>query len=339
MEKLTLDKLPQEVLAKIDLETAFMASRLVVAAERFQIFRKLHGKRLCAVEIGEILKIHETFLRVFLNALVSMGLLEKEGDTYWNSALTEKYFVEERSVYWTRQFSKECVEAYEAYSVLEKVLGTGEVSCAVERANKKNYLETMKRDRDVARDFTQMLFHSHKAESEALANALDLRGSQAILDVGGGSGIMSMALVKKNPHIRACVMDIESVCRVALENINNAGLASRMSVLPGDFHAGLPDGFDVILFCDIGRIPREIVEESFKCLTSGGKIVLVDRFISEDRTEPLNRLLYQLEGSGFGTETKEEIIDLLKDCGFQKTSKDKLINDVWVITGMKMDAP
>jgi cyclopropane fatty-acyl-phospholipid synthase-like methyltransferase len=195
----------------------------------------------------------------------------------------------------------------------------------------------MNEDKNESRDFTQMLFHFHRPEAEALAHYLDLKDKKAILDVGGGSGVMAMALVEKNPHVEACVMDIESVCRITKENIKNAGLTRLMSVLPGDFRDGLPSGFDVIMCCDIGRVPREIVEEAYRRLPLGGMIVLVDRFFSSDRTDPLDRLLYQFEGSGFPTETSDEMIDLLKACGFKKTRKDELINDVWIITGTKTD--
>lgn len=335
MEKFTLDKLPQRVLRRIDLETAFMASRLIIAAERFQVFRELQGKKLPADKIGKKLKIHKKYLTTFLDSLVSMGLLVKEEDVYGNSALAEKYFVRERSIYWTRQFSKECVEAFEAYTELEKVLSSGDISHTLKREKKKNYLVTMKEDKDTAKDFTQMLFYYHQPDAEALAEYLNLEGKKAILDVGGGSGVMSIALVKKNPNVRACIMDIDPVCRIAEENIRNAGLSQRISAISGDFHKGLPEGFDVIMCCDIGRIPEELVREAYKRLPSEGLIVLVDRYLSKDRTEPLDRLLYQFEGSGFGTETGEEMVDLLKDCGFKNTNMDKLVNDVWVITGKK----
>jgi len=335
MEKFTLNKLPQKVLETIDLETAFMASRLIIAAERFQVFRELHGKKLPAYRIGKRLKIHKKYLTIFLDALVSMGLLVKEGDVYGNSALAEKYFIKERSIYWTRQFSKECVGAYEAYTVLERVLSSGKISHAVKRAKKKNYLETMKEDKDEAKDFTQMLFYCHQPDAEALAEYLDLEKRKTILDVGGGSGVMSIALVNKNPNVRACIMDIEPVCRIAKENINSAGLSHRISVISGDFRKGIPEGSDVIMCCDIGRVSKELVREAYRRLPSEGMIVLVDRYLSNDRTDPLDRLLYQFEGSGFGVETREEMIELLRDCGFKNTNMDRLINDVWVITGRR----
>ena len=184
-----------------------------------------------------------------------MGLLVKKGDVYRNSSLAEKYFIEGRSIYWTRQFSKECVEAFDAYAALEKVLLSGEISHAIEKANKKNYLEAMKNDAEEAEDFTQMLFHYHQPEAEALAEHLNLAKKRAVLDVGGGSGVMSIALLKKNPNLNACLLDIEPVCEIVLDNIRNAGLSHRMSVISGDFHKGLPEGFDVIMCCDIGHVP------------------------------------------------------------------------------------
>ena len=48
MERPTLDKFPASVLAQIDIQTAFIVSRLIIAAERIQIFRVLHSKNMTA---------------------------------------------------------------------------------------------------------------------------------------------------------------------------------------------------------------------------------------------------------------------------------------------------
>lgn len=335
MEKFTLDKLPPGVLEKIDLETAFKASRLVIAAERLQLFRTLHGKGLADDVIGKKLKIHRNYIMVFLDALVSMGLLVKKGNVYRNSSLADKFFVKERPVYWSRQFSRECKYAFDAYGSLEKVLLSGSICFATRRSKKKNYLEAMREDAEEAEDFTQMLFYYHQPEAEALTDYLDLAKMNRVLDVGGGSGVMSIALLRKNPGLKACIMDIEPVCTIAMKNIRKAGLSERMDVIPGDFHKGLPEGYDVIMCCDIGKVPEELMKESFRKLPPGGMIVLVDRFLSSDRTEPLDRLLSQFEGSSFGLETGDEMVKLVKECGFEDARINRLINETWVITGVK----
>ena len=93
MEMPTLDKFPREVLAGIDIQRAFIASRLIVAAERLQVFRTIHGKRMNAASIGRALNIHKFYRDAFLNSLVALGLLHKADATYWNTRLAEKYFI------------------------------------------------------------------------------------------------------------------------------------------------------------------------------------------------------------------------------------------------------
>src|ERR1035438_9606366 len=56
----------------------------------------------------------------------------------------------------------------------------------------------MKRDRHRADDFTQMVFHLHRDDDEALANYLDLSERRAVLDAGGGSGVMAIVFFFNN---------------------------------------------------------------------------------------------------------------------------------------------
>jgi DNA-binding IclR family transcriptional regulator len=125
MERPTLDKFPASVLAQIDIQTAFIVSRLIVAAERLQIFRALHSKRMTAETIGRALGIHEFYLKPCLYSLVSLGLLRATDESYANTPFAEKYFIDERSIHWTRQYSRECVEAYNALTTLERALASG----------------------------------------------------------------------------------------------------------------------------------------------------------------------------------------------------------------------
>jgi len=335
MDMLSLDKLPQKILAKMDLETVFMASRLILAAERLQLFRKLHGKKLNASRIGKLMKLSPKYLTLFLDALVSIGMLRKKEDLYWNSSLAEKYFIQERSIFWTRQFSAECVEKFEALTMLEKVLKSGKNSWTIRGKKKQSYLDSMRKYPQEAKDFTQMLYHYHQEDAEALAEYLDLSKFNSVLDVGGGSGVMSIALVKNNPHLRACILDIEPVCQIARQNIKKAGLSRRISTISGDMRKELPSGYDVVVCCDIGPISKHLLRMAYQRLPYDGLIALVDRFLSEDMTEPLDRIMNNLAGSSFGMETKGEMVEMLSTCGFKNIESHKFYKHVWVITGRK----
>jgi predicted O-methyltransferase YrrM len=332
---LTVDRLPRPVLASIDVQRAFIASRLIVAAESFELFRLLHGRRMTQAAIGKRLKIHDSQIGPFLLALVGLGLLRKSKDLYANTLLTEKYFIKERTIYWTRQYSNECVEAYEALSVLEQKLATGRSFAEIKGVKKPDYVERMKRDRQRAEDFTQMLFHLHKGDAEALAGYLDLSEHRAVLDVAGGSGVMSIALAKKNPHIRGCVLDIAPVCEIAAANVKKAGLSRRISTCPGDIRKPWPPGYDVVLLCDIGEISPQILKRAYESLPPQGLVVLVDRYMSEDGIRPLDRLLDFFVSSSFPLATHRQMAEKLRSCGFAGVKASNVFEDVWFITGAK----
>ena len=188
MTEFTLDKLPKRVLAKIDLQQAFMISRCVVAAENLRVFRKLDGKALSAAAIGRRIGVRGWRIEAFLAALVSIGLLKKSGNLYSNTALANKYYVRERSVFWTKLFSDSCCREYRAFSVLEEMLTTEKSYASILGIDSADYIKEMKGDSRWAYDFTHMLYYDHLPHAKALAENLDLSKFHSLLDVGGGSG-------------------------------------------------------------------------------------------------------------------------------------------------------
>lgn len=332
MELPTLDKFPKSALAQIDIQKAFIVSRLVIAAERLQVFRVLHGKRLAADALARSLRIHPLSAAPFLNSLVALGLLRKESGAYRNTPFAEKYFVRERSIYWTRQFSAECVAGYERLVDFEKTLRSGK---SRRPRAKPGYVERMKRDRREAEDFTQMLFHLHQGDAGALAAYLDLAGRSAVLDVGGGSGVMSIALAKRNPHLAVRILDIAPVCEIAARNVKRAGLSRRVRTQAGDIRGPLPAGYDVVMFCDVGAVTPRHLRNAYRCLPPGGLLVLADRYLADDATRPLDRLVEHFTGSSFGLATRRDMVEAVKAAGFQSVRARNVYRQVWYITAIK----
>ena len=335
MEKPTLDKFPREVLARLDIQKAFIVSRLVVAAEKLQLFRLLHGKRTKAAAIGRALKIHPYYLEPFLNAFVGLGLLDKASNKYGNTPFAEKYFIEERPIYWTREYSNECLDDYDALTVLEQALATGKQPRSLKRARRPLYVAAMHRDPRQAENFTHMLFYLHQPDAEALAKYLDLSQRRMLLDLGGGSGVMSIALAKKNRQLRATILDIQPVCKVAAGIIRRAGLEKRVATRVGNFHQRLPEGYDVIMMCDIGPISQRLLRSVYRSLPPGGLLVLVDRYLSEDGTQPLGRLVEYFAGSSFGVATWKDMVQAVEACGFQQVRAQSVLRHLWFITAVK----
>ncbi len=335
MADMMLDKLPRKVLGVIDLQRAFIYARFVIAAERLRLFRRLYGKELTFVEIGRRVGLHKKYRELFLDVLVGMGLLKRRGDRYRLSALAEKYFIKERSIYWTRLFSDECVNYYQAFSVLEQTVTTGRDYRAILGMSHKSDYERLETDPEWASDFTYMLYHHNRPNAKALAENLDLTGYRNLLDVGGGSGVMSMALVRANPKLKACVLDFELVCRVAKKIIAGEKLSKRVTTFAGDMYKGLPGGYDVIMFWDIGYVKPSVLRRAYRNLPEGGMIVMGSGIRPAKKNISLSLLTWQFIATAPKSPTAEDVIATLRSIGFKGLKRKRLPTGSVLITGQK----
>jgi tRNA A58 N-methylase Trm61 len=334
MAMLTLDKFPRKLLASIDIETAFKASRCVIAAERLQLFRKLDGKELTASEIGRSIGLHKRHRETFLNIIIALGLLTRKGDRYRLSPLAHKYFIKERGPHWTRLWSRYCTEDYTALSVLEESLTTGRDYRKILGMKREEDYEILRHDRKWAEDFTRVMHDTKRQQSKLLAKNLDLSRYSALLDVGGGSGIMSMELVRTHPNLRACVQDFEPVCRAARKFIKAAGLSRRVKTYAANMTEEIAAGYDVIMYWDVGAIPLKSLKLSYQVLPNGGMLLM--SCASRGRVDSsVNLLTRKLTLVYPDHDIWQDAIARTKAAGFKRVKRTRIKDTAWVITGYK----
>jgi len=158
--------------------------------------------------------------------------LKKTGGLYANTRLANKHFIRARSIDWTRLWSNECAKDYEALTVLEEVITSGRGWQEVLGKTRKSDYELAREDPRWARDFTYALYDIDKPDAKIPANNLDLSSYRSLLDVGGGSGVMSFALVRAYPRLKACILDFKFVCDAAKEIIRKERLSRRVKAMP-----------------------------------------------------------------------------------------------------------
>jgi predicted O-methyltransferase YrrM len=125
-----------------------------------------------------------------------------------------------------------------------------------------------------------------------LAKTLDLSGAATLLDVAGGTGAYSITLCRRYPDLRATILDFPSVTTVAAGYIADAGLSDRISLLPGNaLETDWPAGQDVVLMSYLlsavgaADIPA-LIDRARRALAPGGKIIVHDFMLDEDRSGP-----------------------------------------------------
>jgi predicted O-methyltransferase YrrM len=185
----------------------------------------------------------------------------------------------------------------------------------------KNYVDRMRANPERAREFTRMLLEVHHNLAEQVANLLDLTGVERMMDLGGNSGVVSMALLRKYPKMTSTVVDIENVCAAGEEIIKEQGFSKRITYYPAEFYKDeFPGGFDLVLQCDVALYEVELLEKLYGSLKPGGKLIYVDHFSPAENLAPITRIewtfLDSLNDANFGFPTLSEVKSRLTQVGF-----------------------
>jgi hypothetical protein len=155
------------------------------------------------------------------------------------------------------------------------------------------------------------------------------------LDVGGGSGVMSIALVRANPHIRACILDFKYVCEAANKIIRGERMSRRIKTLVGDMNKAIPRGFDVIMFWDIGHLDTRVMKMAYKNLPSGGMVVRDCAPPSRSKAPSPTRFLNEYLSVLPRGQTRLSIMSSLKEAGFKSVKYGRISEGRGLITGRK----
>jgi len=148
-----------------------------------------------------------------------------------------------------------------------------------------------------ARFLTMSLAGRAKNVAPVLSERVSLDGAKTLLDVGGGSGIYSIAWLRRHPTLRAIVWDRPEVLKVASEMAQQYGVADRLECVPGDMFADPVPACDVCLLSNILHDwdepeCRTLVQRCAAALNPGGRLLIHDVLLNDDHSGPLPIALY-----------------------------------------------
>ena len=195
-----------------------------------------------------------------------------------------------------------------------------------------------------ARRLTMALAGRAKNVAPMLAARAPVNNARKLLDVGGGTGIYSYAMLRQHPDLRAVIFDRAEVLKVAREMALQYGVADRTEFIAGDmFVDAMPAGCDVILLSNILHdwdvpVCRSLVKRCAAALPAGGQLLIHDVFLNDNFDGPLPVALYSAalftltEGRAYSAAeyrqwlveaglTPGEIIPTLVHCGVLSGTK------------------
>jgi SAM-dependent methyltransferase len=277
---------PGEILG---MSGAYWKSLALHAGVRLDLFTVIGDARLAGAEIARRVGGDERGVLTLLDALAALGLLDKDGAGYANSASARAYLVQGSPTYIGFMVRHHANLVPSWHRLHEAAIAGGPVRSRASHG-----------DATELEDFLMGMHGNSLGVAARAAREIDLGGRRRLLDLGGGPGTWAVQFALANPGLQATIFDLPTSQPFAERIIRDARLADRVSFHGGDFTADeLPRGFDVAWLSHIlhGEGPascRTIVAKAARALEPGG-LILVHEFILDDaRTSPLFPALFSL---------------------------------------------
>lgn len=304
----------------------YKETQLLLAGIRLDVFSHLHNY-LSPEEIAVTTGYNERNLNLFLNSLASIDLLDKQNGKYKNKAAADLYLNRQSELY-----------LGEYLLFREAMTGLGHV---VERVKNGPVPKVIvSNDPLLVYDFytlarlsaTEMYTGRIQSFLEGIGHLFAYDDCIKALDLGGGSGVLSIELVKTYPNAAGVVFEHPLVAKVPEEMINAAGLESRLKVTAGDFLTDdIGEFYDIVIASGILDFAKENLAATalkiYQAVKPGGYLYLVSNKVSEDYQSPKESIVGWLSGQLDGLNvllSKASIDSALESTGL------KLLKQNWI---------
>lgn len=319
------------------------------AAVQLDLFTLLSRRgRMGGRQIAESLGIEEKPARILLLGCVAVGLLRRHRDgTYSNTRLSGQLLNADQArnivpiIKWQHYINY--LPLYHFGEALRANRNVGLEAIAGEGAT---LYQRLAAHPELERVFQDAMEAISVQANHLLADAVDFSGFRQLVDVGGGNATNIINLARQFPTLGAVVFDGASVCALAEANIRKNGLSARLRAVAGDcFKDDFPQGTDAILFAHFMTIwseekNRALLRKAYQALPPGGAVIIFNMMQYDDQTGPLSAaagspyFLTLATGEGM-LYTWSEYESWVREAGFRKVSKRKLIRDHGIIVGIK----
>jgi len=301
----------------MEMTGGFMAACVVGAAVELDLFTVLGDGASSADAMAEKLKADRRATRVLLDAVASLGLLDKRGDLY-SVPPDLRPLLCEGSPPTLLPGIQHRMNILRAWSQLAWVTKAGlpaprTASIRGAEADRAAFVAAM---------------HSYSGPlADGLVARLGPPRFDHLLDVGGASGTWTLAFLRAVPGARATVFDLPHAIEQARARIAGTEFADRIELVGGDFYTDdLPGGADfawlsAITHQNSREQNRRLFAKVHAALEPGGRIALRDVVMEPCRTRPRMGALFAINmlvnTEGGGTFTFDELAEDLRAAGFQ----------------------
>lgn len=318
---------PDSALPIIRTATGFFQAQALFAGIELGLFARLSREPADAAQIQREFGLHPALTHDYLDALVAMDLLARDGSTYRAAPLAAAHLDPAAPEYIGGFLAFNQRRLYPAWGTLSAFLRSGE-NLAQKFSDKGDFTAELYADPRRARAFTEAMDGYAVLLARPLAEKYRWDEVKSFADLGGCRGMLTMRLAATHPHLRGVTFDLPRLepffDELAGELGGGTDLRDRVAYQAGSFFTDpLPDTqvyiFGHVLHDWSDERRRELVGRAFDHLPPGGTLLVYDSMIDDERREGVFNLLMSLNMamiSGSSEYTVAEGTGWLTEAGF-----------------------
>ena len=286
------------------LQTAFgfWGSKVLLTAVELGLFTTLGDRRLTGAKLGKELRLHPRAYRDFFDALVAMKFLDRDGDgrqaKYINTPEGAMFLDAASPRYIGGILVMLNTRLFRFWNDLPEALRTGRPQNEIKHGH-KGLFEELYSDLPKLEQFMGAMTGISRINFETFAEKFDFSKFRSLCDVGGATGLLSIEVAKRHPHLTCTSFDLPAVEPIAKKHIAAAGLEHRVRTASGDFFKDRLPNADLIT---MGMILHDwnlekkmhLIQSAYDALPPGGALVAIEALIDDARRENVQGLLMSL---------------------------------------------
>ncbi|WP_200828427.1 methyltransferase [Mycobacterium sp. 3519A] len=321
----------------------FWGSRALLSAVELRIFGLLaQTGPLDAEELRARLGLHMRGARDFFDALVALGMLDREDGRYSNTPDTDLFLDPAKPTYLGGVLEMAAVRLYPFWGSLTEGLQTGQPQSEAKTGG--DFFATLYADPEKLAVFTAAMTGLSRAAGDAIAAKFGFGDYRSVIDIGCAQGAVPVAIASAHDHLTGGGFDLAPVGPIFNSYVAQHGLTDRLQFVGGDFFADPLPTADVLV---MGHILHDwdldekllLLRKAYDALPTGGALIVYEALIDDDRRQNAFGLLMSLnmliEGpTGFDF-TGADCRGWMADTGFSNSYVEHLAGPDSMVVGIK----
>lgn len=336
METVSPDKI-------LEVGFAFWPSKVLLSAIELGIFTELAKGPADLATLKSTFKLHDRSARDFLDTLVALGFLQRDGGRYSNTPSTDAFLDKRKPSYIGGILEMSNSRLYPFWSRLTDGLRSGTPQNEAKDGGEK-FFEVLYADPKRLEEFLRAMSGLSRGANIAIAKGFPWSKYKTYVDVGTAQGDLAVQIALANAHLSGIGFDLPQVGPIFERYVADNKLQSRLKFTAGSFFDVPIPKADVVLMGHILhdwglKDKRMLIAKAYDALPPGGALVAYDAIIDDDRSKnafglmmSLNMLIETPDGFDY---TGADCQGWMKAAGFRETRVEHLVGPDSMVVGIK----